>query len=378
MQGLYTYFNNKEVNLLDIRQKVMNSLIEYPEFFNAEAAEKQGFQKLLPVLLDEAFEGKLEPKDLPANQQWLGHLALNAVADWKKECTEETERIRKKALADIRNQTKVEVSFWKLLYGIIQMVSDGEARKLDNFLNNEPSPAHELKITKHPYLELLHEGLEPAKGKKTGGFISFDKELVQRLYQYLIKDLTEYQEYKNKKETSPQEDEEIFRVLYRKLYRAPDFNEAMTEADIHWSENRILLEVGLKSTFKKLTAGENPRFEPDEEGEEEFISFFNLLFLKAIENFEEHEKLLHKVVTNWDADRIALLDRWIIHLSINEMKYFPHIPVKVTMNEYLEIAKAYSTPNSAGFINGVVDKLASILKEKGILKKSARGLMDNQ
>jgi N utilization substance protein B len=378
MQGLYTYFNNKEVNLLDIRQKTYDSLIDYPEFFNAAVSEKQGFQMLLPLLLNDAFDGKLNPEDLAENQKWLGILARKAVVDWKNECKAEMDRIQKKATADIRNQSKTEVSFWQLFYGIIQMVSAGEAMKQDKFLDNAPSPAHELKILEHLWMKTLHDALMPEKGPKPQALKTFDQDLMHRLFQYLIKDLPEYQEYKSRKETSERDEEDIFRVLYRKLFKAPDFNEAMTETDLHWSENRILLEVALKTTFKKLSSGEVPDFENDAENEDEYISFFNLLFLKGIENFEEHENLLHKVVTNWDADRIAVLDRWIIHLSINEMKYFPHIPLKVTMNEYLEIAKAYSTPNSAGFINGVVDKMASILKEQGALKKSARGLMDNQ
>ena len=147
---------------------------------------------------------------------------------------------------------------------------------------------------------------------------------------------------------------------------------------MRWSENRILLEVSLKGTFKELCAGNVPVFEPKKEEEEEYASFFNTLFSSSLENFEVDEELMKAAITNWDADRVALLDKWIIHLSINEMRQFPHIPVKVTMNEYLEIAKAYSTPASAGFINGVVDKIATLMKAEGGLKKSARGLMDNR
>jgi N utilization substance protein B len=65
-------------------------------------------------------------------------------------------------------------------------------------------------------------------------------------------------------------------------------------------------------------------------------------------------------------------------LGINEMRNFPHIPVKVTINEYLEIAKAYSTPGSSSFINGVIDKMAKILQKEGSIKKSAKGMLDNR
>jgi N utilization substance protein B len=152
----------------------------------------------------------------------------------------------------------------------------------------------------------------------------------------------------------------------------------MEEIDLRWSENRILLEVSLKDTFRNLTAGEKPAFIRNEEENEEFARFFNLLFESCLENQEEDEKRLASVISNWNSDRVALLDKYIILLSINEMRKFPHIPVKVTMNEYLEIAKAYSTPGSSSFINGVVDRLAGIMQKDGTIKKSARGMMDNR
>lgn len=378
MQGLYGFFNNKEVNLLDVKQKSFNNLIQIPEFYNADANEKKGFQKLFPLFYDEAFAGELQVSELPENQKWLGILAKKAVVDWNNEIENEKKRIEKKAIQDIRNQIAVEVSFWQALLRLISMIEKEEERKQGNFINNSPSPESELKLLKHPFIPLLEKALHPGGSKNPKGFKTFDEDFFHRIYQNLFKELPEYQAYKEKKKTSPEEDEEIFRQLYRKLYKNTDFNETLAEADLHWSENRIFLEVKLKGTFKKLCAGEVPEFVPDTESEEEFISFFKILFFKSIENFEENEVLLQKAATNWDADRIALLDRWIIHLSLNEMKYFPHIPVKVTMNEYLEIAKAYSTPNSSGFINGVVDKLASLMKQEGSLKKSARGLMDNK
>jgi N utilization substance protein B len=110
----------------------------------------------------------------------------------------------------------------------------------------------------------------------------------------------------------------------------------------------------------------------------EFTGFFNILFESSLTNLEEDEKRLEGVITNWHSDRVALLDKYLIMLGINEMRNFPHIPVKVTINEYLEIAKAYSTPGSSSFINGVIDKMAKILQKEGSIKKSAKGMLDNR
>jgi transcription antitermination protein NusB len=378
MQSLYTYFNNKSVNLEDIRQKVFDGLIEEPDFYNAEQKDKTGFQMLLPVLLDEAFANKLDMSELQENQKWLGVLAKKAVLTWKKENEAELDRIRTGVYQDIIQQNAIEVSFWQMFSSLIEYARTQEDRKQGNFLNNEPSPEHELKITYHPYYILLNRALHPEKGNPPSGFLAHDRELIHRLYTLLFKELPEYKTYRDKKEVSREEEDDIWKVLYRKLFKSQPFNELMQEKDLHWSENRILLEVSLKATFKGLGMGEVPQFKRNDEEDKEYREFFNTLLNSSLENFEEDEKRMAETITNWESDRVALLDKWIIHLSINEMRKFPHIPVKVTMNEYLEIAKAYSTPGSAGFINGVVDKLAAKMKGEGIIRKSAKGLMDNK
>jgi len=163
LQGLYTYFNNKTVNLEDVRQKVAESLIEIPEFYDASQQDKNGFQMLLPVLLDEAFAQKLDFEELAENQKWLGVLAKKAVLTWKKENENELDRIRKGVYQDILQQNAIEVSFWQLFASLIENVGNQEEKRQGNFLNNEPAPSYELKIAQHPYYSLLSNALHPDK-----------------------------------------------------------------------------------------------------------------------------------------------------------------------------------------------------------------------
>lgn len=378
LQGLYRYFNNKGVALEDIRQKVYDGLIEQPDFYNAEPLEKTGFRELLGVLLDEAFAQGVNVAELPENQKWLGLLAQKAVADWKNELEKEKERIRKAFQQDIANEIRVEVTFWRLLLDILNYTEEEERKKSESYLNKNPAQAYELKIMEHPFLKAIEEALNGKALAKVQPVLSWDIEFVARFYQNWLKELDEYIAYKEKQEVSPEEQAAIWKTLYRKLYKNPDFNEHFAESDLHWSENRILLEVRLKETYKNLVEGHTPIIQQDLEDDAEMNHFFDVLFLGSLETFEEDEQKVEKVVQNWNSDRVALVDKWIIHLSLTELRRFPHIPVKVTINEYLEIAKAYSTPNSSKFINGVIDKLASNLKQEGTLKKSARGLMDNK
>lgn len=379
LQGLYTYFNNKTVNWGDICQKAIDGLIEEPNFYNTtDPLAKQGIIKLLEVLQKEAFQSKIEVNELPENQRWIGMLAQKTMASWNNENRNELSRIHSTALRDIQNQVAAEVTFWQLFSSLLQRTWDVEERKQSNLLPTEPTPAHELKILDHPFWKNLLQALHPEQGTPPLGLKSFDKEMMIRLYQNIFNELPEYQEFKNKKEVSDLEMEEIWKVLYRKIFRSEIFNDNMGEHDLHWSENRIFLEVRLKQTFKKLSQGKVPVFELDKEEADEFGQFFKTLMDASIQNFDGDEDLIRDVLITWDPERIALLDRYLIHLSINELRSFPHIPIKVTINEYLEIAKAYSTPSSAGFINGVVDKLAKTLRAGGSIKKSARGLMDNR
>jgi N utilization substance protein B len=378
MQGLYTYYNNRSVNEDDIRQKAASRLIEIPDFYNATAQEKAGFLALMPVFLDDAFGAGLDIESLPENQKWLGKMARQAFADWNKENEQEIKRIRTSMAQDIRRQTATEVSFWNLFLDLAQEISRTENQKTQRYLDNEPSLPHTLKFAEHPWLPFLEEALHPKKGKVPPASRQWDRETIISLYQTLMVDLTEYQAYRDKPEATPEDHAEIFKVMYRKLFKSERFNETMLEHDLHWSENRILLEVSLKTTYKTLQQGEVPRFEPNAAEEEEYIGFFDTLFDATREHFEEDDAVIREVSVNWDADRLPVLDKWIIHLSVNEMRKFPHIPVKVTINEYLEIAKAYSTPGSAGFINGVVDKMSKRLQQAGKIRKSAKGMMDNK
>ena len=378
MQGLYTYFNNKAVNMADARQKVFDNLIEEPQFYNATPQEKTGFQMLLPVLLDEAFDNTLKVNELQENQRWLGMLSQKAVADWNNDNRKELERIFGGLQHDLQNQLPLEVTFWQVLTGVIRKIEQGEERRQARHIAVASTPEHELKILKHPFFKALTEALHPETGPQPLGLKPLDSEEMARIFTVLFKELPEYQSYKLKKETTLEEDEEIFKVLYRRLFKSVPFNEIMSDRDMRWAENRILLEVSLKATFRQLLAGEAVSFRLDVEEVTEYEHLFKTLINSTLDSFEEDNLLIEQNLKNWEPDRVALLDKYLIHLSINEMRQFAHIPVKVTMNEYLEIAKAYSTPGSASFINGVVDKLATLLKTQGAVKKSAKGLMDNK
>jgi len=103
--------------------------------------------------------------------------------------------------------------------------------------------------------------------------------------------------------------------------------------------------------------------------------FVKLLFRKAIINTKQCSELIDNNTTNWEVERIALMDILVMQLAITEVIEFPEIPVKVTLNEYIEIAKYYCTPKSSTFVNGILDNIVKEIREKGLFRKYGRGLV---
>ena len=106
--------------------------------------------------------------------------------------------------------------------------------------------------------------------------------------------------------------------------------------------------------------------------------FFQNIFNLTVENDEINKELISKRTQNWDIERVAQTDKIIISMALTEMKNFPSIPVKVSINEYIDISKTYSTPKSKQFVNGLLDVLSKELTESGEIRKSGRGLLDNK
>lgn len=106
------------------------------------------------------------------------------------------------------------------------------------------------------------------------------------------------------------------------------------------------------------------------------LALMKTLYNETLKNTELYNGFLKNKTLNWDLDRIARVDLILMHMAICEVLNFEDIPVKVTLNEYLELAKQYSTPDSSRFINGILDNLFNELKNKGLVSKKGRGLKE--
>lgn len=169
----------------------------------------------------------------------------------------------------------------------------------------------------------------------------------------------------------------VIDIFKEQIANSPIIYSFFEEMSIHWIDDIDLacsMVIKTIKTFKE--DGDNSKILPlykDEEDEKDFIS---RLFRQSIDNYEENQKLIDDLISNWELDRLAIMDIFLMNLAIVEVKEFSNIPIKVTLNEYIEISKYYSTPKSNGFINGVLDKAVERLKKENKITKVGRGLMD--
>lgn len=227
-----------------------------------------------------------------------------------------------------------------------------------------------------------------------------DQDFVKKLYNEIKKDEI-YIAYAQKEALSLEEDKELIRHLLRKYVFQksetppqvqveegekkeekqiiPFYVIYFEEWDINWTENRNIIKSMLAKTIKEIEADSHDitLVQLSKDWEEDKAFFINLFKNTAL-NDEDYEIMLAEKIHNWSPERLAVLDKIIIKMGISEILNFSSIPLKVTMNEYLEIAKQYSSPQSKPFINGVLDTIAQELKEKNLIKKSGRGLLDNK
>ena len=204
--------------------------------------------------------------------------------------------------------------------------------------------------------------------------------LVRKLYRESLKKDDAYTLYCQKAEHSPDEDHDMMQhILRRLLFKQEAFVEYMEQADRYWETSnelvRSLCIKFLKAAHSQPNELELPKFSDDWDDDR---SFMEELYGQAIQNDRQYAVYLKEQLLRWDLDRVSVVDLVVLKVALAELIHSPGIPTKVTINEYIEIAKQYSTPNSGKFVNGILDVLAEKLQAEGIIRKSGRGLLDNK
>ena len=219
--------------------------------------------------------------------------------------------------------------------------------------------------------------LQLAENKQLNDFLSTQKlswadsdvfigQLFEKIEQSDI-----YQEYMNSAEDNYELDRELWRKLYKTFIQVnEDLESILEDQSLYWNDDKDIVDTFVIRTIKRFNEQEGAKQEllPEWDSEEE-KDFARKLFRSAILNADEYQHYMSEASRNWDFSRLAYMDIILMQIAIAEMMTLPNVPINVTINEYVEIAKFYSTSKSGGYINGMLDAIARNLVKTGRLMK---------
>ena len=198
-----------------------------------------------------------------------------------------------------------------------------------------------------------------------------ESEFVKRLFER-IEQSAIYQEYMSREALTYEDDRELWRKLYRSVIaQDEEIDDILEDQSLYWNDDKAIVDTFVLKTIK--------RFEPENGADQELMpeyrddedkEFARKLFRNAINNAEVYRKMMADNAKNWDMERFAFMDILIMQVALAEILSFPSIPVSVSLNEYVEVAKMYSTPKSGGFVNGMLDTIVNQLKKENKLNKA--------
>jgi len=246
-------------------------------------------------------------------------------------------------------------------------------KRVPNYEDLNPN----LRLVENKVIEQIEDNISFKKyiEEKKISWVNYP-ELIKQLYQEMINS-DMYTSYMNGTNNSYNEDKKFVIGFYQAYLDTSDLlYQILEEQSIYWNDDVEFIINMVVKTIKDFKEEEGvgakllPLFKNNDDRD-----FAKNLFRKTILNHEEYTELIEKNTKNWDVERIAFMDVLFMQQAIAEVIEFPSIPVKVTLNEYIEIIKYYSTKKSSTFINGILDKIVFTLDKEGKVKKTGRGLI---
>lgn len=367
MQALYAYKQAEGANFqlaLDLIAETFAPDLNSMEFQDKEKLE--GHRKLGQQLLQEAFSRQAEgvftapPEVIRSVEKAKDYFLLKNKKD-----------IHHYASRMVIEAERVYDLYLQILQLFIELADRAE---LDS-TNVSQSKFADNQIIK----ALRHERtLETQLSRRSVGLNS-EQVFVAKLYREVIRSNKYYEEYCSKVNHTLEEDFSILKYLLKNVILKHEIAwEFFEKQDLYWIDDIETLRAAVTHTFQAFVEDGKLKISLLDDEWEERKEFLQTLYQKSILEAKELEAILIPKLKNWEIDRIASTDHILLKMALVEMLNYPSIPVKVTINEIIEIAKDYSTPKSGQFVNGILDGVSKELKESGRLRKSGRGMLDNK
>ncbi len=283
----------------------------------------------------------------------------------------------KNLLASVDKVFEMYISLLALITDVVQYAEVDAIDRANKHLPSEDDLNANLKVLNNRFIQLLINNsayIDAVKKYKVSW--SFDPELARSLFSTL-KNTDEYKEYLVKTDDDLHSDKDLIKFIFKKvILKSTLAQQALEEKHINWQVDQDVLQAMIAKTLKNFSSetGEQKLAQISANWDED-REFILDLYQKTIAHNATYQELIGGKTQNWEADRIAMMDVILMKMALAELIYFTSIPVKVTINEYLELAKEFSTPKSNSFINGILDKILDDLKEQGKIRKYGRGLL---
>jgi len=364
MQTLFAFDQCKEADhtlALDLIDERFAPDLNSMEVQDKELLKKQ--RKAATQYFEKIYKGQTPSSE--ADEKVI-KVAEEALRMYQQQVKKDQDFLAKNTVLEIEKLTNLYHSVLSLLMEFAELAAGEKKVNHSNFIN-------------HPWIIALsnNEELKKQLLRSDSGWQK-NKDKVRGWFRDIIKDDQTYLEFIAAKKTDEASQKDLIRHLVRKLILGPGpINDFFEENDIRWAEDKVIVRSLVDKTIKSYADGkiEIQKLSLDWDDDKSFIE---KLFKNTVDLDEKYKQLIAKNTKNWEVDRLALTDRVIIEMAIAEMIHFPNIPVKVTINEYIELTKDYSTPKSRQFINGILDVISKSMKDSGDIRKSGRGLIDNK
>jgi len=313
------------------------------------------------------------------NRRHLRVKVLQALYAYHQSDQKEVHLHEKTMLQSIDRVFEMYIWMLSLIDEVIQFSANDAEERANKHLPTAEDLAPNLKVLENRFIASLHVNKDYiAAVKRYKISWDFEPELAKTLFT-VLKNSDEYQAYLQKTDDTLQTDKDIIKFIFKKVILKSSLAEQVFEDKfISWPVDKDVLQALIAKTFKNFS------FENSQENKLAEITgnwvedreFIVDLFEKSIRYNTDYQELIGQKTQNWEPERIAMMDTLLMKMAITEFINFNSVPVKVTINEYLEIAKEFSTPKSNSFINGILDKILFELKEQNKIRKTGRGLIE--
>ena len=368
MQNLFALQQCKDANYELCLEKIGDTFS--PDLNSMEVQDKQQLntqKKEALKLFEKGFakgESEVDHKD-PKIKETVN----DSFTFYKNQSKKDTDFLLKNLVTEVEKIYSQYIAVLSLVAAFSEVAEADKKVSHKNFVNNA-------------WIKALRESEELRKDALKLGKTWQDKSArVKVWFRDVIRQDNEYLNYLDKKIPTKEDQKKFINHLFKKVILGKTvINEFFEEEILRWAEDKDIVKGLVEKTVKSYDPDAMTRLtlhtlSVNWDDDKEFIE---KLYKKAANLEDKFKDLVAHNTRNWEVDRLPLTDRMILEMAIAELIVFPNIPVKVSMNEYIELAKNYSTPKSRQFINGILDVIAKELKESGEVKKSGRGLIDNR